>query len=182
MKNEIISATTPGTSLNPAETAPAPRAEPTELPIHLKKILTPIDFSDSSRKALKYASAFAAQFQATLLLLHVVEFSFIGSDFGLVELSQIEPDLKNNATQRLNEWRQKEVSQSMAAEVLVRSGRPYVEIVETAREASVDLILIASHGHSSLAHVLLGSTVERVVRHAPCLVLVVRPVEHEFVS
>jgi universal stress protein A len=55
-------------------------------------------------------------------------------------------------------------------------------IVETAQDQAMELIIIATHGHSSLAHVLLGSTVERVVRYAPCPVLVVRQQEHEFIA
>jgi nucleotide-binding universal stress UspA family protein len=54
--------------------------------------------------------------------------------------------------------------------------------VETAKALKMDLIIIATHGHTGLAHVLLGSTTERVVRHAPCPVLVVRGKEREYVS
>jgi universal stress protein A len=163
--------------------APAPALGPDQLPrsIRLKKILVPVDFSDSSRQALRYAVAFAAHFQAGLLLLHVVEFNYVGSDFNLVETSQIEADLRTGAEQRVEEWLKQETTQEVPAQPMVKVGRPYHEIVETAREDGADLILIATHGHSSLAHVLLGSTVERVVRYAPCPVLVVRPVEHEFV-
>lgn len=149
--------------------------------IRLAKILVPVDFSDASRKALRYASAFAAQFQAKLFLVHVVEFNVVGSDFGLVELSQIEADMRESAVQRLADWLKHEVGAGISVDARVQCGRPYLEILETAKTEDVDLILIASHGHSSLAHVVLGSTVERIVRHAPCPVLVVRPAEHEFV-
>ncbi|HOW66079.1 MAG TPA: universal stress protein [Candidatus Paceibacterota bacterium] len=150
-------------------------------PIRLGKILVPVDFSDPSRKALKYATAFAAHFRASVILLHVVEFNFVGSDFGLVELSQVETDMRESAAQRIGEWLKEEVGAGLSAESMVRCGRPYLEIIDTAKESEVDMILIAAHGHSSLAHILLGSTVERVVRHAPCPVLVLRPVQHEFV-
>jgi universal stress protein A len=178
---------TPNQTTMPTPSAPAPPAEtrpvpvPLPRPIHLKKILVPLDFSEASRQALKYAVAFAAHFQASLVLLHVVEFNYVGSDFNLVETSQIETDLRAGAEQRLEDWLQQETSQQVPAEPMVKMGRPYHEIVETARENESDLILIATHGHSSLTHVLLGSTVERVVRYAPCPVLVVRPSEHEFV-
>jgi universal stress protein A len=164
---------------NPNPAASAPSAAPAV--IQLKKILTPIDFSDASKKALKYALAFAKQFQASLHLLHVVEFATVGSEFGAVELSRLVEDMQENAQQQLIQWVKDEIGGQVPSEAVVRTGRPYAEIITTAQELEIDLIIIASHGHSSLAHVLLGSTVERVVRQGFCPVLVVRPQEHEFV-
>ena len=63
--------------------------------------------------------------------------------------------------------------------IATRIGRAYDEIASTAREEKADLIAIATHGYTGLKHVLLGSTAERVVRHAPCAVLVVREPELE---
>lgn len=63
----------------------------------------------------------------------------------------------------------------------IRVGTPFVEIVRYAKSSDVDLIVIGTHGRSGLAHVLLGSTAERVVRKAPCPVLSVRPEGHDFV-
>jgi nucleotide-binding universal stress UspA family protein len=164
-------------SLSTTSVVVAPSAE-----IRLQRILVPVDFSDASKNALKYAVALAKQFQATLLLLHVVEFNFVGSDLGAVELSQLEAEMQDNAEKQLATWAHQETSGWVSAEPLVSSGRPYSVIVETAQEQNMDLIIIATHGHSSLAHVLLGSTVERVVRYAPCPVLVVRQPEREFVA
>jgi nucleotide-binding universal stress UspA family protein len=62
----------------------------------------------------------------------------------------------------------------------VRAGLPSHEIVETAKELDVDLIVIATHGYAGWKHFCIGSTAERVVRAAPCPVLVVREKEHEF--
>jgi nucleotide-binding universal stress UspA family protein len=56
------------------------------------------------------------------------------------------------------------------------------EITRAAEELNTDLIIIATHGHTGLKHVVLGSTAENVVRHAPCPVLTVRVEEHEFVD
>jgi nucleotide-binding universal stress UspA family protein len=58
--------------------------------------------------------------------------------------------------------------------LLVRFGRSFHEITEAARTRKVDLIIISTHGYTGMKHALLGSTTERVVRHAPCPVLVVR--------
>ncbi len=148
----------------------------------MKKILSPIDFSKSSVKALQYASALAVQFQATLILVHVVEFSFVGSEFGAVELSQIESDMRENGRKQLESLSEKLVDSRLETKMIIASGHPSIEIIETAKEEATDLIVIATHGHSSLAHVILGSTVERVVRHASCPVLVVRDEEREFVA
>ena len=171
----------------PLQANPAPSALPSSpasiLPavIRLRKILTPVDFSEASKKALKYALAFAQQFQASLHLLHVVEFATVGSEFGAVELSRMIEDMQANAQQHLAQWVKEEIGGRVPSEALIRTGRPYAEIITTAQELEIDLIIIASHGHSSLAHVLLGSTVERVVRQGLCPVLVVRPQGHEFV-
>ena len=62
----------------------------------------------------------------------------------------------------------------------IRTGVPSHEIVEAAREADIDLIVIATHGYTGWKHFCIGSTAERVVRAAPCPVLVVREKEHEF--
>ena len=70
---------------------------------------------------------------------------------------------------------------SIGAEALVRAGQPYYEITTAAKELDVDLIVITTHGRTGLKHALLGSTAERVVRHAPCPVLTVREREHDFI-
>jgi nucleotide-binding universal stress UspA family protein len=57
---------------------------------------------------------------------------------------------------------------------LIKTGKPFVEIVETAIEEDIDLIIIATHGHTGIEHVLFGSTAEKVVRKAPCPVLTIR--------
>jgi nucleotide-binding universal stress UspA family protein len=63
----------------------------------------------------------------------------------------------------------------------VREGTPFYEIVRYAKEQNIDLIIMGTHGHTGLTHMLLGSVTEKVVRKAPCPVLTVRHPEHEFV-
>ena len=67
----------------------------------------------------------------------------------------------------------------MQTEVGVRA--PFTEIIRFAKDKDIDLIVMGTHGHTGLAHVLLGSVAEKVVRKAPCPVLTVRHPEHEFV-
>jgi nucleotide-binding universal stress UspA family protein len=69
----------------------------------------------------------------------------------------------------------------MVERVLVRYGTPFAEITDAARTLKADLIILTTHGYTGLKHVFMGSTAERVVRHAPCPVLTVREKEHEFV-
>jgi nucleotide-binding universal stress UspA family protein len=153
-------------------------------PFRLNKILVPVDFSDFSAKALDYALAFADQFGARLVLLHVVEPAVYPESYMLVAtaLDDLSRDLLRGAQQKLGELSQARIGDRVPSESLVRLGRPYSEIAAAASELDVDLIILATHGYTGLKHVLLGSTAERVVRHAPCPVLTVRDPEHEFVE
>lgn len=180
MESEVVM-NDPNSTSNTSQPANAfPAVQPPV--IQLCKILIPIDFSPSSLKALRYGIAFANQFKSGLTLINVVEFSFAGSEFGAAELSQIEADLRESARKQMEDLVKTHFGMSGTCKTLITCGRPYAEITQAARDEHADLIIIATHGHSSLTHVLLGSTVERVVRHAPCPVLVVRKEEHDFVQ
>jgi universal stress protein A len=148
--------------------------------VQLKRILVPVDFSEHSEKALKYAARFAEQFGSNVTLLHVIQPMVYPADFGYppTVVDTLDDVVRAQVEERLATLAH--VS-SPAAQSLVRVGQPYFEIAAAARELEVDLIIIATHGRTGLKHVLLGSTAERVVRHAPCPVLTVRPREHDFV-
>lgn len=92
----------------------------------------------------------------------------------------INKTLLKSAEERLNHYRAG--LKGIEVSVEIRMGRPFSEITEVAAEMNVDVIILATHGYTGLKHVLLGSTAERVVRHAPCPVLTVRVPEHDFVS
>ena len=153
-------------------------------PIDLRRILVPIDFSEHSRKALQYAIPFAQQFKASIDLLYVVEPTVYPADFsfGQVGFPAVEEELRQRGGAELNAMIEKEIGSRVAARSAVRTGKAFNEIDLYAREAAVDLIIIATHGHSGMEHVLFGSTAEKVVRYAPCPVLVVRIDEKEFVQ
>ncbi len=148
----------------------------------LKKILVPIDFSDCSKKALQYALAFAKQFDASLVLLYVVETNYAGTEFGGLDYVLLENESRETGQKLIAELAQTVVGNSAPVETLVRAGRPVMEITDAAKEKNVDLIIISTHGHTGLKHLLLGSVSENVVRHAPCPVLTVREREHEFLA
>jgi universal stress protein A len=148
--------------------------------LRIRSILVPIDFSASSRKALDYAVPFAEQFGAKLTLLHVVE-PIASSDFGfplMMESGKIMAACKGKLELLA---KQKAINPKILERAVVSEGRAFHEIARAAKNLKVDLIIISTHGYTGLKHALLGSTTERVVRHAPCPVLVVREDEHEFV-
>jgi len=141
--------------------------------LDLKKILVPIDFSLMSKKAFHYALRFAEQFGCEIVLLHVVEPETViaGTSLAVKVFAQLEDDMTAASSRdRLN---------SVAS--AVRSGHAPNEITKAAKDLDVDLIMIATHGYTSWRHLCISSTAERVVRTAPCPVLVVREKEHEFV-
>ena len=144
-------------------------------PLRVKSILVPLDFSPPSKKALEYAVAAARQFNAKLTLLHVAE-PIATPDFaGAFPLAMEDDKVMAVAKHELESvLKAARVPRGMVEKILVRFGRSFHEITEAARTRKADLIIISTHGYTGLKHALLGSTTERVVRHAPCPVLVVR--------
>lgn len=143
---------------------------------HIKEILVPVDFSNCSTKALMYAIPFAKQFGARITVAHIAPY-FVQPPSLAIDDTQ----LLEESRQALNKLAQ-DVGAHVKTQAVFRVGNPASKIVEVAQECAADLIIISTQGKSGLAHVFLGSTAERVVRHAPCPVLVVREKEHEFVS
>ena len=146
----------------------------------LKHILVPVDFSECSRKALQYATSFAKQFSAGITLLHVVVAVPPPPQMMVFETETVRAKYHEEAARNLSDWRN-EVVPRASVKALVREGiSAHQEIVAMAYECNCDLIVIGNHGRSGLSRMLTGSTAERVVRHAPCPVLIVRERQHEF--
>ena len=142
----------------------------------IREILVPIDFSEPSKKALKYAVAFATQFGAQLILLHVIEPTAQGFPYPALALEN--DQVKATMKRRLEGLGKYETTNPrLIQKAAVTHGRAFQEVVRAARGLQVDLIIMATHGYTGIKHVLLGSTTERVVRYAPCPVLVVREQE-----
>ncbi|MGE5795352.1 MAG: universal stress protein [Ignavibacteria bacterium] len=142
----------------------------------IKKILVPIDFSDYSKNSLKYAVNFAKDFNAQLCLVYVVEPVIYPPDFsmGQIAFPTVDLEMDKRAEQELSSLAKKEIPSDINVKSIVRTGKPFVEIIETASEEDADLIIIATHGHTGVEHILFGSTAEKVVRKAPCPVLTLR--------
>ena len=82
---------------------------------------------------------------------------------------------------KLKVWLDAAGAMDLSAKLILRNGLAAHEIVQAAKGMDADLVIIATHGHSGLRHLVIGSTAERVVRAAPCPVLVVREKQHGFI-
>ncbi|MBK7498242.1 MAG: universal stress protein [Ignavibacteriales bacterium] len=142
----------------------------------IKKVLVPIDFSDYSKSALKYAVNFAKSFNAEIILVYVVEPVIYPPDFsmGQIAMPSITTEWDDRAKDELQKLAKSEINEIANVKTIIKTGKPFVEIIETAKEENIDLIIIATHGHSGVEHILFGSTAEKVVRKAPCPVLTLR--------
>jgi nucleotide-binding universal stress UspA family protein len=154
----------------------------TEPTIQLKRILVPIDFSECSRKALHYAKALAAQWHAEVVPVHAFESMYVtGGEPGLIVTTEkFQAELAEQTRKRLTTFLAQEGLEDSAH--VLRMGTPYREILDLAENSAADLIVLGTHGHSAVHRFLLGSTTERIVRHARCPVLVVRERERDFIE
>ncbi len=148
--------------------------------MNIRKILVPSDFSDYSVTAFEWAQEFAAKWDAQILVLHVFSTTPpIPSMEGMgVNWALLEADLRTDINTRLKRFVANPLISPTQIQTKVRTGSVFHEICQaaaqdTAAQDTIDLIVMGSHGRTGLQHVLLGSVAERVVRHAPCPVLVV---------
>jgi universal stress protein A len=146
----------------------------------VKKILVPSDFSPASDNAFKYALHFGQHFGAQLHVMHVLEPALSPQFAGLPEAPAFSEEELAMAEKNLRAWADSAGAAGVAAKLVLRNGLPAHEIVEAAKDLEVDLVILATQGHTGWKHFCIGSTAERVVRAAPCPVLVVREKEHEF--
>ena len=145
--------------------------------IRPQNILVCTDFSENASCALPYAAEYARQFGARVVLVHIVEPAPILSGMEDVPLALSEKQLTQTAKDNLEALATQTLAPEIQYGVEVRTGTAYAEIAKAAKDVKADLVVIATHGYTGLKHTLLGSTAERVVRQAPCPVLVVRQQE-----
>ncbi|MDB5309743.1 MAG: universal stress protein [Gemmataceae bacterium] len=146
--------------------------------ISIRRILAPTDLSDASITSVRYGAELADKFQAELVLLHVVQDLALVLPDAVMPTPVASPNLDemiaaardgvNKLVVKLGLGRLHPVAE-------VRVGSPAAEIVAAAGDLKADLVCLGTHGRGGLAHLLLGSVAERVVRQAPCPVLTVRP-------
>jgi len=151
----------------------------------LKRILVPTDFSQHSEHAAEYALELARRYGVEEV--HCIHVSDIPADllatssYYVTEPSdQYIEQVRTESRKGLEEFARKNLAGAPVKTAFIE-GRPFVEIVRYARVNKIDLIVISTHGRTGLKHALFGSVAEKVVRKAPCPVLVVKRDERDFV-
>jgi nucleotide-binding universal stress UspA family protein len=143
--------------------------------IDVERILVPLDFSDHAEPVLEWAAHLAEEHGSRVLLLHVYH---LPVEFQQLEGAYLPPDfwanVKSEAEGHLASYAERLRERGLEVETLVREGYPATVIVDEADSQRSDLIVIGTHGHTGLKHLLLGSIAERVVQKAPCPVLTVK--------
>ncbi len=141
--------------------------------MRFKKILAAIDFSPPSREAMRTAAELAAESGADLTVAHFWQVPLLGAELPMP--AQYIEDIRTATEQQLDAWTAE--ATELAGKRVANAfgmGAPWDELVKLARRDGYDLIVVGTHGRTGLKHVLLGSVAEKVVRYAPCAVLVVR--------
>jgi nucleotide-binding universal stress UspA family protein len=155
--------------------------------VTLNKVLVATDFGEASAAALRYGRALASAFGGVLQVLHVTE------NLALMPLASLEgnvglppgvqEDIERAASQQTERLLTDDDRQRLHAQaVTITSDRTADTIIEFARANNVDLIVLGTHGRRALKRLVMGSVAERIVRTAPCPVLTVHSLQHEFVG
>lgn len=143
--------------------------------MEIRRVLVPVDFSEPSEAALRYALALAARFEAEVALVHVFQPPLHAlPDPLFVPRPQAFVDLSNLTQKQLDDLAHRYSGLGVRLHPILAEGVPYVEIVRIARDGKYDLVVMATQGRTGIAHLLLGSVAERVVRTSPIPVLTVR--------
>jgi nucleotide-binding universal stress UspA family protein len=143
---------------------------PRQSALTISRILVATDFSSQARLALDWAECLSQSLEAKIVLLHVVDiFSLAQASCRMVGTDYVAL-LREEAIHDMEEAHKL----FPAVECLIREGSPRPVIIDTAIERDCQMIVMGTHGRSGLAHILLGSVAEYVVRHSPIPVLIVR--------
>lgn len=140
-----------------------------------RRILVPVDFSDSSARALRHAAKRVAESGGSLIIVHVVPADYGWLGIGRDESRDIDRSLQQQAADRLRAFADENVGDDVAANLEVRVGHPAEEIIAAARESKCDSIMVSTRGLTGLDRYLIGSVADRVARLAPCPVVLLRP-------
>jgi universal stress protein A len=146
--------------------------------ISIKRILWPTDFSEFSLQGGQYARSLCDVFGAQLHVIHVIP-PLLSPDFSLMIPADLPfqvpgPDLIEPGRRSL----EKLIAEHLGADPRIAFdafiGSPWSVICDYAHREQIDLIVVATHGRTGIEHAIIGSTAERIVRHAPCPVLTVK--------
>ncbi|MGQ0659218.1 MAG: universal stress protein [Chromatiales bacterium] len=141
----------------------------------IRRILCATDFSNASRRAYEYAIDLATKLKAEIVLVHAYQVPTYTLPDGMVEVPvEVESEVRKRLGEQLEAFQRSADTKGVAVRTQLSDGVPYVEITHAARELRADLIVIGTHGRTGLAHLLLGSVAERVVRISEIPVLTIR--------
>lgn len=141
----------------------------------ISRILSPVDFSDTSDHAVEYAVELAKGLGAEIHLLHVYQLPMYSMpDGALLAGPDVATRIMDTARESLDALAQRLADRGVTVERHLTEGVPHQEIDRVAKEVGADLIVMGTHGRTGLGHLLLGSVAERVVRIVPVPVLTVR--------
>ncbi|MGC8718579.1 MAG: universal stress protein [Thermodesulforhabdaceae bacterium] len=147
--------------------------------IQISKILIPVDFSENSQKAVSYGMFLAKTYGASVYMMHVIsqrivdaihELSIKGYKGDFVEIMK---EVRQDREKEMKALVASSSADNVQVEFVLKEGRPGNEIVDTAKELGIDLIVIGHQGRSALGSLLLGSVAQYVVNHTPCPILVI---------
>jgi nucleotide-binding universal stress UspA family protein len=145
------------------------------MPIQVRRILVPLDFSPSAEAVLEWAVHLAEEHGSTLVLLHAYH---LPAEFQSLEGAYLPPDfwtsVKTEAGKALAQHAEAAARRGVAVETVLREGHPASVIEEEAERQRADLVVIGTRGLTGLKHLLLGSVAERVVQRVHCPVLTVK--------
>lgn len=142
----------------------------------IRRILVPTDFSETADAALAYAKPLAAQFGATLHLVHVFSDPYVLPAYAPDVYAEVPAALRDEALGQITDELKLRAGHSPGKRIVTATltGLTARELVRYADEHDIDLIVMGTHGRQGVAHLLLGSVAEHMVRIAPCPVLTVR--------
>ena len=152
--------------------------------ININKILCPIDFSETSDHAVKYAIAMAQAHDAQIIMLHVIApaIAALPGDQLIPNLPQADLlEIEDACQHHLTTVAGNLAELNLDISTRLVNGIPFLEIIKCAKDDEVDLLVMGTHGHTGLNHILIGSVAEKVVRKACCPVLTIKHPEHEFI-
>ncbi|HEU5245964.1 MAG TPA: universal stress protein [Candidatus Udaeobacter sp.] len=151
------------------------RTSKTRPGLSISAVLVPVDFSDCSREGLEYAIGFASEFGAKIILLHstYLGYNYPSEGNALYGVPALQEAARENAERRMRKLLRAAKFGQVKFETVLTEASPVLDIGAFAKDHDVDLIITSTHGLTGFKHVLIGSIAEKVVRHAPCSVLVV---------
>lgn len=146
------------------------------MPRDFKTVLCPTDFSDTSYHALDYGLRFARGASGTLIVAHVIHVpsgDLYGENYGENRTLHFE-EARVRVEQKVAEVVATRLEGYPKCQTRIDIGDPAEHIIKMAKDCRADLIITSTHGRSGLAHLVMGSVAEKIIRHAPCPVFVVR--------